>query len=70
MAAQDDLLEKLDFSHGKKYQHEVVVHFGKAVLSGIHPGYLQGRRKVGSSSNSPVILLGLISCNPTRTPTL
>jgi hypothetical protein len=31
---------------------------------------MQGRMKTGSYYNSPVILLGLVPCNPTRTPAL
>jgi hypothetical protein len=31
---------------------------------------IQGRMKTNSYYNSPVILLGLIPCNPTRTPAL
>jgi hypothetical protein len=31
---------------------------------------MQGRKNTDSYKNSPVILLGLIPCNPTRTPTM
>jgi hypothetical protein len=31
---------------------------------------MQGRKKMDSYQNSPVILLGLVPCNPTRTPAL
>jgi hypothetical protein len=31
---------------------------------------MQGRKKTDSYYNSPVILLGLVPCNPTRTPAL